>query len=73
VIPIVPDFASGLGTSCTGRTTRDFICFEPMTVITSAVILQHEGKYVDLQTVAPGAKWTESFRIRSSYCGSAKL
>ena len=46
--------------------TRDFICFEPMTGITSAVNLQHEGKYADLQTVAPGAKWTESFWIRSS-------
>jgi aldose 1-epimerase len=46
--------------------TRDFICFEPMTGITSAVNLQHEGKYGDLQTVAPGAKWTESFWIRAS-------
>jgi aldose 1-epimerase len=46
--------------------TRDFICFEPMTGITSAVNLQHEGKYSGLQTVAPGAKWTESFWIRSS-------
>ena len=46
--------------------TRDFICFEPMTGITSAVNLQHEGKYNALQTVAPGAKWTESFWIRSS-------
>jgi len=46
--------------------TRDFICFEPMTGITSAVNLQHEGKYADLQTVAPGAKWTESFWVRSS-------
>ncbi len=46
--------------------TRDFICFEPMTGISSAVNLQHEGKYGGLQTVAPGAKWTESFWIRSS-------
>jgi aldose 1-epimerase len=46
--------------------TRDFICFEPMTGITNAVNLQHEGKYADLQTVAPGAKWTESFWIRAS-------
>jgi hypothetical protein len=37
-----------------------------MTGITSAVNLQHEGKYNGLQTVAPGAKWTESFWIRSS-------
>jgi aldose 1-epimerase len=46
--------------------TRDFICFEPMTGITNAVNLQHEGKYPELQTVAPGAKWTESFWIRAS-------
>jgi aldose 1-epimerase len=45
--------------------TRDFVCFEPMTGITNAINLQHEGKYPDLQTVAPGAKWTESFWIRA--------
>jgi aldose 1-epimerase len=46
--------------------TRDFICFEPMTGITNAVNLNHEGKYPELQTVAPGAKWTESFWIRAT-------
>ncbi len=46
--------------------TRDFICFEPMTGITNAVNLNHEGKYADLQILAPGAKWTESFWIRAS-------
>ena len=46
--------------------TRDFICFEPMTGITNAINLHHEGKYPDLQAVAPGAKWTESFWIRAS-------
>jgi aldose 1-epimerase len=45
---------------------REFICIEPMAGITDAVNLQHEGKYPDLQTVAPGAKWTESFWILSS-------
>ncbi len=45
---------------------RDFICFEPMTGITNAINLNHEGKYAELQTVAPGAKWTESFWIRAS-------
>ena len=55
-----------VGASAAEGQTRDFICFEPMTGITSAVNLQHEGKYADLQTVAPGAKWTESFWIRSS-------
>jgi aldose 1-epimerase len=45
---------------------REFICFEPMTGITSAVNLAHDGKYPDLQMVAPGAKWSESFWIRTS-------
>ena len=46
--------------------TVDFICFEPMTGITNAINLHQEGKYPDLQTVAPGASWTESFWIRAS-------
>ena len=45
---------------------REFICFEPMTGITDAVNLNHAGKYPDLQTIAPGGKWTESFWIRTS-------
>ena len=46
--------------------TRDFVCIEPMAGITNAVNLHHQGKYSELQIVAPGAKWTESFWIRSS-------
>ena len=46
--------------------TVDFICFEPMTGITNAVNLYQQGKYPELQTVAPGASWTESFWIRAS-------
>jgi aldose 1-epimerase len=45
---------------------RQFICFEPMTGITSAVNLAHEGKYPDLQTIPPGGRWSESFWIRAS-------
>lgn len=45
---------------------QPFICFEPMTGITSAVNLAHDGKYPDLQTVPPGGKWSESFWIRTS-------
>ena len=45
---------------------REFICFEPMTGITNAVNLFQQGKYPSLQTVAPGAKWSESFWIRAS-------
>ena len=39
---------------------------QAMTGITNAVNLHHEGKYPNLQTVAPGAKWTESFWIRAN-------
>ena len=44
----------------------DFICFEPMTGITNALNLHQEGKYPQLQTVAAGGTWTESFWIRAS-------
>jgi aldose 1-epimerase len=45
---------------------QPFICFEPMSGITSAVNLAHEGKYPDLQVIPPGGKWSESFWIRTS-------
>ncbi|MBV8844449.1 MAG: aldose 1-epimerase [Bryobacterales bacterium] len=47
-------------------TPREFICFEPMAGITNAVNLNHAGKYPELQTVAPGAKWSESFWVLAS-------
>jgi hypothetical protein len=37
-----------------------------MAGITNAVNLNQDGKYPNLQTVAPGAKWTESFGVRAS-------
>ncbi|PWU12579.1 MAG: hypothetical protein C5B51_00370 [Terriglobia bacterium] len=46
--------------------TRDFVCFEPMTAITNAVNLNHEGKYPDLPMVPSQARWTESFWVRAS-------
>lgn len=45
---------------------QNYICFEPMAAITNGVNLAHEGKYPQLQTVAPGGKWQESFWIRGS-------
>lgn len=42
---------------------RDFICFEPMAAPTNAFNLAHEGKYSELQTIAPGGEWRESFWI----------
>jgi aldose 1-epimerase len=46
--------------------TRDFVCFEPMTAITNAVNLHHEGKYPDLPVVPAGGRWTESFWVRAN-------
>lgn len=43
---------------------RDFICFEPMTAITNAFNLAHAGSYGELQSVAPGQTWRESFWIK---------
>jgi aldose 1-epimerase len=40
---------------------QDFICFEPMSAITNAFNLAHDGKYDELQSVAPGGTWRESF------------
>lgn len=45
---------------------REFLCFEPMTGVTNAFNLAHEGKYPELQTVPPGGVWRESFWIRPS-------
>lgn len=45
---------------------RDFICFEPMAAITDAFNQNHAGKYAELQSIAPGGKWRESWWIRPS-------
>ncbi len=45
---------------------KDFICFEPMVAITNAINLAHAGKYSDLQMLAPGAFWQESFSVAFS-------
>ncbi|MDP9170889.1 MAG: aldose 1-epimerase [Acidobacteriota bacterium] len=45
---------------------QNFICFEPMAGITNAPNLAHDGKYPQLQTLAPGATWRESFWVRAS-------
>lgn len=45
---------------------QDFICFEPMTGITNALNLAQKGVYKDLQSVAPGGSWSESFWIKPS-------
>lgn len=41
----------------------NFICFEPMTSITDAMNLEHEGKLHDLQHVPPGGSWSGTFWV----------
>jgi aldose 1-epimerase len=45
---------------------RQFICFEPMAGITDAMNLAHRGVYKELQSIAPGGTWQESFWVRPS-------
>ncbi|MFB3829625.1 MAG: aldose 1-epimerase [Bryobacteraceae bacterium] len=45
---------------------REFICFEPMTAITNAFNLNQREMYPELQSVAAGGEWRESFWIRVS-------
>src|SRR5262249_59754586 len=40
---------------------RNFICIEPMAGITDAINLAQQGRYSELQTIAPGGVWPESF------------
>jgi aldose 1-epimerase len=49
-----------------GGPDRNFICFEPMAGVTNATNLAHKGLYKELQSIAPGATWRESFWIRPS-------
>jgi aldose 1-epimerase len=42
---------------------RNFICFEPMVGVTNALNLAYKGMYRELQSVAPGDTWQESFWI----------
>jgi aldose 1-epimerase len=45
---------------------RNFICFEPMSGITNAFNLAHQGIYKELQSIPPGGVWRESFWVRAS-------
>ena len=46
--------------------TRAVVCFEPMTGLTNGFNLAHQGRFPNLQSIAPGDTWTESFWIRAS-------
>ena len=45
---------------------RNFICFEPMSGVTDAFNLNQAGLYSELQSIAPGQTWQESFWITPS-------
>ena len=45
---------------------RNFICFEPMAGVTDALNLAHKGIYKELESIAPGGTWAESFWVRPS-------
>jgi aldose 1-epimerase len=57
--------AGGRGGGRGGRGPQDpnFIAFEPMAGITDAMNLAQKGLYKELQTLAPGATWEESFWV----------
>jgi aldose 1-epimerase len=46
------------------RDGQNFIAIEPMAAITDAMNLAQKGLYKELQSIAPGGSWQESFWIR---------
>src|SRR5262249_29538058 len=46
------------------RQNNRSVAFEPMAAITNALNLSQKGLYKDLQSIAPGGSWEESFWIR---------
>jgi aldose 1-epimerase len=61
-----PAAASGQNPSAPAP-ERNFICFEPMVGITNAMNLAHKGLYKELQSIAPGGTWQESFWVRPKF------
>jgi aldose 1-epimerase len=43
---------------------RGSVAFEPMAGISNSMNLAQKGLYKELQTIAPGGSWEESFWIR---------
>ena len=43
---------------------RGFVAIEPMAGITNAMNMAHKGTYRELQSIAPGGFWQESFWIK---------
>ena len=45
---------------------RGFVAIEPMAGITNSMNMAHKGTYKELQSIAPGGFWQESFWIKPS-------
>jgi len=43
---------------------RNFVCIEPVAAIINALNLAHKGVYKDLQSIAPGGVWQETFWVK---------
>lgn len=43
---------------------KPYLCFEPMTAVTNAFNLAHDGRYDGLQEVGPSQTWEERFWVR---------
>ena len=48
------------------RAGNGYVAIEPMAGITDSMNLAHKGLYKELQSIAPGGHWQESFWIRAS-------
>jgi aldose 1-epimerase len=44
---------------------QEFICFEPMSAVTNAFNLAHDGAYQELQSIPAGQTWRESFWLQA--------
>jgi aldose 1-epimerase len=60
VVELGPNYPVAVVFAPTGR---GFVCFEPMSAVTNAFNLGHDGRF-PLPTIGPGETWKASFRIR---------
>jgi aldose 1-epimerase len=57
---------AGRGNAAQTAQDRNFICIEPMAGISDAINLAYKGRYSELQGIAPGGVWRESFWVKPS-------
>jgi aldose 1-epimerase len=61
-----PAIALGAEESTAAPIDRGFVAIEPMAAIPNALNAAHQGWYKELQSIAPGDSWQESFWIATS-------